>query len=279
MTSNKFTQATCRGIVSKNWRLDDNKNAVLVKGSTVDEHRIIGYEPFSEAIASVVADKIGIRHIKYELDDSSKYPEIKTRGLYVSKCMACVINKDEQKMTAFQLIKYIGGLTECDGINKAFNIFVSIIKNNEHLKNSFIEMMLFDAIIGNEDRHLNNWEYIITKDKFIYQYPVYDNGRSLLFYLDNRELKNKPEIPTGRGITRDTAKPFAETHTAQMNLIKKTFPEYRIKYNIDDTWKSIEIGIEPILKLMNSKRAAYVKYYLYKRFCIFSELFNGGALK
>jgi hypothetical protein len=42
----------------------------------------------------------------------------------------------------------------------------------------FADMMLFDALIGNTDRHQENWGFII-KGKEFYMSPLFDNGTSL----------------------------------------------------------------------------------------------------
>lgn len=57
-----------------------------------------------------------------------------------------------------------------------------------------IEMMLFDFLIGNSDRHQSNWAILIgtKKDKgfsiSIRQCPLYDNGSSLCCYVNSKEI-------------------------------------------------------------------------------------------
>jgi len=57
----------------------------------------------------------------------------------------------------------------------------------ETIKNQFIDMLVYDALIGNQDRHPFNWSmlYFDTKIKFS---PIYDNGASLGFNFNDDKL-------------------------------------------------------------------------------------------
>ena len=65
----------------------------------------------------------------------------------------------------------------------------NLLSNRVH-----IEMMLFDFLIGNSDRHQSNWAILIgakIEDGLsisIRQCPLYDNGSSLCCYVNNRKL-------------------------------------------------------------------------------------------
>lgn len=72
---------------------------------------------------------------------------------------------------------------------------LQMIKNSidEREFNSILLMVLFDAIIGNSDRHHSNWGIIYHMDlvKGLYSFfcPLYDNGSSLCAYEDNNGLE------------------------------------------------------------------------------------------
>ena len=53
-------------------------------------------------------------------------------------------------------------------------------------KENFEDLMLFDAIIGNRDRHLGNFGMIINNKTFeiLNAAPIFDNGESILNYYD-----------------------------------------------------------------------------------------------
>lgn len=56
-----------------------------------------------------------------------------------------------------------------------------------------LQMILFDALIGNSDRHSNNWGIItgidIDKSVLVFRFcPLYDNGSSLCAYEDMENI-------------------------------------------------------------------------------------------
>ena len=74
-----------------------------------------------------------------------------------------------------------------------------IIKNKEEILKSFWDMFVADALIGNPDRHLDNWGllYNIKTNSYIFS-PIYDCGSCLhaLFSNEKKEkiLANKIEM-------------------------------------------------------------------------------------
>lgn len=59
------------------------------------------------------------------------------------------------------------------------NILIFLEEQNKQLVNDFLKIMIFDSLIGEQDRHEENWG--ITKNQNgISLSPIYDNGCSLL---------------------------------------------------------------------------------------------------
>lgn len=56
------------------------------------------------------------------------------------------------------------------------------------LDKDFIIIPVFDALIGNQDRHCDNWGIITTKSNYRLA-PIYDNGSSLGFGLKENRIK------------------------------------------------------------------------------------------
>lgn len=56
------------------------------------------------------------------------------------------------------------------------------------LDKDFVVIPVFDALIGNQDRHCDNWGIIVTKSNYRLA-PIYDNGASLGFQIIEDKLK------------------------------------------------------------------------------------------
>ena len=68
---------TSRGMLSKGWyRVDDQ--LVMVKGNSITEAETAGFEPYSEVMASLIAQVLGLPHVEYALMPAKLFPDIKT---------------------------------------------------------------------------------------------------------------------------------------------------------------------------------------------------------
>lgn len=256
----KQKTTTSNGCLSKAWYAEGS-NLYLVKGNRHYNTGFDGYEPFAEVIASIVADVLNIPHIPYTLAASAKFPDVHTYNCnYVSVCPQYLSRVDAQKLSATEYIDaFFGKSIES-------NFWSAIIRTPVD-KQTLCDMLVFDAVIGNNDRHLNNWEYQITVKGEVQQLPLFDNGSSLLAF--------EKQLPHSiHKLGRDLAKPFARTHFEQISLIKKTYPSYRFKVDIKTAWDLIEMRIKPILALIPEKRVNIMLEYLYKRFYYYLTYIN-----
>lgn len=79
------------------------------------------------------------------------------------------------------------GLYYC--IEHIFDSVPSVVPNR-----IWIQMMLFDFLIGNADRHQSNWALLLTFEAKeginiqVRQCPLYDNGSSLCCYVNERQV-------------------------------------------------------------------------------------------
>lgn len=55
------------------------------------------------------------------------------------------------------------------------------------LLDNFIQMLIFDFLIGNTDRPHHNWGFIRERDQFSFS-PLYDNSSSLCAYISGKKL-------------------------------------------------------------------------------------------
>lgn len=260
----KQKTATSNGCLSKVW-YKNNNDIYLVKGNMCYKSGFKGYEPYAEVIASIVADVLSIPHVPYTLAPASNFRDVHVYDCdYVSVCRKYEIPKGVQKLSAIEYLDAFYGKS----INT--NFWSAIIRTPVD-KKCLCDMLLFDAIIGNNDRHLNNWEYVISENGEVRQLPLFDNGSSLLAFEE--------ELPhTIPKIGRDLSKPFARTHFKQVSLIKKCYPSYCFNINKVETWNVIDVNIKPVLNLIDDKKRATLMYdYLYKRFNFYIDYVNGGT--
>ena len=68
------------------------------------------------------------------------------------------------------------------------------LTDSESIRHFWLDMMVFDYLIGNRDRHQNNWAFLLPiedKNKRIVRIrpcPLYDNGSSLCCYVEDSKI-------------------------------------------------------------------------------------------
>ena len=68
------------------------------------------------------------------------------------------------------------------------------LTDSESIRYFWLDMMVFDYLIGNRDRHQNNWAFLLPiedKNKRIVRVrpcPLYDNGSSLCCYVEDSQI-------------------------------------------------------------------------------------------
>ncbi len=173
---------TTDGMLRKGWRRL-NGVVYLYKGGTEGAVNS-GKEPYSEYYAAELANAMGLNHIDYSLASWKK-----------SVCSVCKIftGKDISYVPIWK-----------------FGEFPTIVDVADYLKamgenyyNDFVDMMIFDALIYNTDRHQGNFGLLVDShtNKPISLAPVFDNGLGLFPYAMDDDLKNLSDYAK----TRDSA--------------------------------------------------------------------------
>lgn len=198
------------GYLNKKWYEDEN-GLYLVKGCDNN-----CYEAQTEVIASTLATLLNLEAVPYYLDSSHNFPTLKSykHNPYVSICYH--YNEDVNSISFYEYISIMfpKRMRTWDIIKRV------IVQNPEQL---FL-MFQFDAIIGNSDRHLNNWE-ITNVNNMLWYSPMFDFGAGLLSQFTDDEIRESYEGKLGP----DLSKPFIKTHKKQMQTIKRYYGEYLIK--------------------------------------------------
>ena len=217
-TSPEFTT---HGMLRKAWRnLDDG--IYLFKGGTEGAINA-GREPYSEFYACQIAEQMGLKTVHYDL--------VKWKGILASKCKLF--------MDINNAYIPIGHIVRRGGIKACLDFYQNISSEAlEDLKS----MLVFDAVIYNEDRHFGNFGVLM--DSHTCQIkgaaPVFDNGVSLFNYAMPEDFADLDKYSKTRSnpygvpyevICREVT---GERQRAELRrLISFTFQKHP-KYNLPD---------------------------------------------
>ena len=160
---------TTNGMLNKCWRRVDGK-IYLYKGGTMGAANT-GKEPYSEFYAAQIAQTMGIKHVEYNLRQ--------WKGMISSVCeLFTDINtayvpiwrfvEKESLLAIAQLLKDYG----------------------EKFYNEFADMLVFDALIFNTDRHTGNFGLLVDShtNRVNAFAPVFDNVLSLFNFAMEDDL-------------------------------------------------------------------------------------------
>ncbi len=216
------------------WIALSGNELLYFKGCTVSYDNELLYECESECIASRIAELLGIENVvKYDMDEL-------IIGSSVNKvCVSHDFIRDGVFTTYAEAIRDIA---KYQGIEK-YNM---VVDYDRHLQSSINKILLFDMIIGNDDRHLNN--LAIIDDGILRYIPLFDNGSSMNSKMPNKAIRNANRI----SFAMHKCKPFYNTVGEQIKLI--------------DSCELYSVSIEEmkkiVLQFLDKKRANIVLEYL-----------------
>ena len=174
-------ELTTNGMLPKAWRFIEGEGIYLYKGGTFGAANT-GNEPYSEFYASQVAQAMGLDAVAYELEN--------WKGILASRCKLFTdIN------TAYIPIGRIvreGGLKACLEYYRQLGP-----EAYEQIKS----MLVFDAVIYNEDRHFGNFGVLRDNHtgKVTGAAPVFDNGMSLFNFAMPEDFQDLDAYAKTRG--------------------------------------------------------------------------------
>ncbi|MDO4280513.1 MAG: XRE family transcriptional regulator [Peptococcaceae bacterium] len=165
-------ELTTGGMLPKAWHYVAGDGIYLYKGGTAGASNT-GREPYCEYYASQIAETMGLNAVHYDLEN--------WKGVTASKC-ALFTNIDTAFIPVGRLVKK-GGIAACldwyDGLGPAFSAQIR-------------SMLVFDALIYNEDRHFGNFGVLRDNHsgEIIAPAPIFDNGLSLFCYAGGEDYEN-----------------------------------------------------------------------------------------
>lgn len=105
----------------------------------------------------------------------------------------------------------------------------NLINSIPNIKQDLNNMIVYDYIVNNTDRHLKNFGFLEIDDKLRFA-PIYDNGLALGSHLDDEELESE-EIEDLL-LDSDYAKCFDTSNRKQLNLVDYHSLNLNINYEI-----------------------------------------------
>ena len=162
---------TTNGAIPKCWIKKDDGYYLYKSSTGYLGFANTGNEPYSEYYACQLLKELGIPYINYDLE------------MYQNELVS-VCKIFTSKDIAYVPIHLIANI---DDIDKAYNWCLE-----HNLEEAFGNMIIFDALIYNHDRHLGNFG--IIKDNhtgdILGMAPIFDNGAGLLAYTSLSKFKD-----------------------------------------------------------------------------------------
>ena len=225
---------TTNGMLRKCWHKDESGIYLYKSNSEAKDSK----EAYSEYYMAQVAQALNFNAIPYdlklfhnELVSSCKLFTNENEGFVP---IYHFLSEEKRKLKGLELIEEL------------FTIY------GKH-KDELVDLLLFDALIANKDRHLGNFGMIVDNNtgKLLRVAPIFDNGYSLMNFLTLDELNNinnaKIEKISNFSYDFDTQlKLFIQPrHAENLEKLKHFTFKRHAKYNLSEEWlKPIESFIQ-----------------------------------
>lgn len=162
------------GALPKCWIRDTNGEVKLLKGSTAQlGFRNSGFEPHAEYYASQIAKRMSYYpYVEYDV--------VNMKGGISSLC----------PLFTSKELAYISMAKELATRGRPWTEYLSVLADNS-LGESYRDLLFFDCVICNTDRHLGNFGLVTDTTSYgtVSLSPIFDNGESLghLWMPDNAD--------------------------------------------------------------------------------------------
>lgn len=163
---------TTNGMLPKCWRRIDGK-ILLYKGGTMGASNT-GNEPYSEFYAYQIGKILGMNVVPYSL---SKWKN--------TLCSTCELFTSKDVSFA-----PVGRIVRSGGMQAVREYYKKL---GAEFKKALNDMLVFDALIFNTDRHYGNFGFLIDShtNRIIAPAPLFDHGNSLFHFAVGDALKSK----------------------------------------------------------------------------------------
>lgn len=245
---------TTNGILKKCWHRENDGEIYLYKGNAEVPNDNKGYggkETYSEYYMAQIAKVLGFDCVPYDLKEFHNQV-VSSCPLFTNENEGFVpihyfLDKESKKLKGIELV---------DELEKIYD------------KDKLADMLMFDSIIGNTDRHLGNFGMIVDNNtkEILRPAPIFDNGLSMFNYLYNDEINDISDLDNIGEIVSKTSsfleldfdiqlKIFVQDrHASALEKLQSfTFTRHP-KYNLGEEW------LQPIEKYINKRATMALEF-------------------
>lgn len=224
-----FINTSSLGVYEKYIDIRDDYKYLVKSGRDNGEKSSV-LEPVTECICYELANLMGVKCAEYSLEEKNKVLYSVSKWFY-----------DEEKESFYSANKLMK-ILKLD----RNNLYNELIQVFPQVKMDLNNMIIFDYIVNNTDRHLKNFGFLEEKQVLRFS-PIYDNGLSLGSHIDEAELVN--ENIEDLILDSDYAKCFESSNRKQLNLVDK----HNINLSID-----FEMVIAKYKGYFSEKRVTFI---------------------
>lgn len=243
ITSPEFTT---NGNLKKCWHREKDNNIYLYKGSS-ERYANGGLEAYCEYYASQIAELMGIKHVKYDLKEY--------RNEIVSTC----------KLFTSEEVGFVPIYNYLD-LNSSAKEQEKTMKNILGIE-FYEDLMFFDSIIYNQDRHLGNFGVLVNNNnyKIIDVAPIFDNGMSLFHKATENDFKNLEEYSNKittfkeKNFNKEQLINFRKRHIPFLKKLKDFKFKKHEKFNLESEY------LDNINVFLNKRAELLIELYKNKR--------------
>ena len=232
---------TTNGMLKKCWYREWS-GIYLYKGSS-EAYANGGKEAYAEFYMAQVAEVLGFEHIEYDLQ--------KFHDELVSSCKIFTSqNEGYAPMGSF--------FKKNELTLENRNTKIAAIYGEDRLR----DLLVFDALIYNTDRHLGNFGIIVDNDTGapLRPAPIFDNGLSMMNFLTKDELKDIDTAMSDKiscfdyGFNEQLKRFVCDRHLEGLERLSKFEFEKHAEFNLSDEW------LEPIQKHIQNRAKLAIKF-------------------
>lgn len=240
-----FINSSSLGVYTKYIIIKDNYKYLVKSGRDNGQKESSILEPVTECICYELANLMEIDCAEYTLEEK--------QGKLFSVSKWFYDEEEENFYSANKLMRILNISRD--------NLYNKLVEAFPQIKTDLNNMIVFDYIVNNTDRHLKNFGFL-EKNEILRFSPLYDNGLALGSHIDEEDLIN--ETIEDLLLDSDYAKCFESSNSKQLDLVDK----HSLNVNID-----FEKVIDKYRKYFSEKRIDFILQLLRHRIEVVKECF------